>query len=160
STLAPGRVALRFAQAHSGEHTATIAASRLLSGPMEAAMVNGMLAHSDETDDSHAPSQSHPGCSVVPAALAVGEQFGLDGKRFERGVALGYDVGPLVRMALGGLPWQIESHHSTHSITGTFASAAAAGCAAGLNVRQMRYVLDYAAQQASGIVAWQRDTEH
>ena len=23
---------------------------------------NGMLAHSDETDDSHAPSQSHPGC--------------------------------------------------------------------------------------------------
>ncbi len=45
-------------------------------------MVNGMLAHSDETDDTHAPSLSHPGCSVVPAALAAGEQFGVSGVRF------------------------------------------------------------------------------
>ena len=41
-----------------------------LRGPMEAALVNGVLAHSDETDDSHGPSQSHPGAAVVPAALA------------------------------------------------------------------------------------------
>ncbi len=160
ASLPPGRVALAFAKLHSGEKTATIAASKLLCGPIEAAMVNGMLAHSDETDDSHAPSQSHPGCSVVPAALAAGEQFGIDGHRMVRAVALGYDIGPRVGMTLGGLPWQIESHHSTHSITGTFGSAAAAACAAGLNARQMRYVLDYAAQQASGIAAWQRDTEH
>jgi 2-methylcitrate dehydratase PrpD len=31
---------------------------------------------------------------------------------------------------------------------------------AGLNAKQMRWVLDYASQQASGIAAWQRDTEH
>ncbi|MBV9746105.1 MAG: MmgE/PrpD family protein [Acidobacteriia bacterium] len=160
ASLPPARIALQFAKAHAGEPVATVAASKVLCGPMEAAMVNGMLAHSDETDDSHAPSQSHPGCSVVPAALAMSEQFGIDGKRFVRAVALGYDIGPRVSMTLGGLPWQMESHHSTHSITGTFASAAAAGCAAELNARQMRYVLDYAAQQASGIAAWQRDTEH
>ena len=160
ASLPPGRVALRFAQAHGGERVATIAASKLLCGPIEAAMVNGMLAHSDETDDSHAPSQSHPGCSVVPAALAAAEQFGIDGKRFVRAVALGYDVGPRVGMTLGGLPWQMESHHSTHSIVGTFGASAAAGCAADLDARQMRYLLDYAAQQAAGIAAWQRDTEH
>ena len=34
--------------------------------------VDWVKAHSDETDDSHAPSHSHPGCSIVPAALAVG----------------------------------------------------------------------------------------
>src|SRR6202035_5793818 len=39
-------------------------------------------------------------------------------------------------------------------------AAAAAGCAAGLNAQQMRWLLDYAAQQSSGIAAWQRDTEH
>ena len=33
-----------------------------MSGPLEAAFVNGMLAHSDETDDSNEFSQSHPGC--------------------------------------------------------------------------------------------------
>jgi len=119
-----------------------------------------MLAHSDETDDSHAPSHSHPGCSVVPAALAAGEQFGIDGTRLLRAVALGYDVGTRVTFTLGGLPFQIESHHSTHSIASDFGASAAAACAAGLSARQMRWVIDYAAQQASGVAAWQRDTEH
>ena len=160
ASLPPGRVALQFARAHAGEPTATVAASKVLCGPMEAAMVNGMLAHSDETDDSHAPSHSHPGCAVVPAALAAGEQFAIDGARLLRAVALGYDVGPRVTMTLGGLPWQMESHRSSHSIAGTFGAAAAAGSAAGLSAQQMRWLLDYAGQQASGIVAWQRDTEH
>jgi hypothetical protein len=31
---------------------------------------------------------------------------------------------------------------------------------AGLNAQQMRWILDYSAQQSSGIAAWQRDTEH
>ena len=158
--LPPGRVALRFANAHSGEKVATVAASTIVCGPIEAAMVNGMLAHSDETDDSHAPSQSHPGCAVVPAALAAGEQFGISGTHLMRAVALGYDVGTRVTMTLGALPYQLESHRSSHSIAGTFGAAAAAGSAASLDARQMRWTLDYAAQQASGIAAWQRDTEH
>jgi 2-methylcitrate dehydratase PrpD len=160
STLPPGLTALKFARAHAGEKVATVAASDIVCGPMEAAMVNGMLAHSDETDDSHAPSHSHPGCAIVPAALAAGEQYGIDGTRFLRAVALGYDVGPRVTMTLGGLPFQMETHRSAHSIAGTFGAAAAAGCAAGLNAQQMRWTLDYASQQASGIAAWQRDTDH
>ena len=101
--LPPGRVALQFARAHAGEKVATVAASDVVCGAIEAALANGMLAHSDETDDSHAPSQSHPGCAVVPAALAAGEQFGIDGTHFLRSVALGYDVGPRVTMTLGDL---------------------------------------------------------
>ena len=158
--LPPGTVALAMARAHSGEKTATIVGSNLVCGPIEAAMVNGMLAHSDETDDSHAPSQSHPGCATVSAALGAGEQFGIDGTRLLRAVALGYDVGTRVTMTLGGLAYQMETHRSSHSIAGTFCAAAAAGCAAGLNPQQMRWVLDYASQQAAGIAAWQRDTDH
>jgi 2-methylcitrate dehydratase PrpD len=134
--------------------------SDVLTGAIEAALVNGMLAHSDETDDSHAPSHSHPGCAVVPAALAAGEQFGIPGQHFLRAVTLGYDVGPRVTRTLGGLPYQMETHRSAHSIAEDFGAAAAAGCAAGLNAAQMRWVLDYAAQQAAGIAAWERDTEH
>ena len=67
SELPPGRVGIQFARAHAGEKVATVAATDVLCGPLEAAMANGMLAHSDETDDSHAPSHSHPGCAVVPA---------------------------------------------------------------------------------------------
>src|SRR5205085_5924476 len=110
--------------------------------------------------DSHGPSRSHPGASVVPAALAAGEQFGVDGVHFLRAVTLGYDVGPRVTMSLGGPAYQVATHRSTHGTVAAFAAAAAAGCAAGLNTQQFRFLLDYAAQQASGIGAWARDAEH
>jgi 2-methylcitrate dehydratase PrpD len=158
--LPPGRIAMKYARAHPGDRIATVAASKFLCGAVEAALVNGMLAHSDETDDSHAASHSHPGCAVIPATLAVGEQFAINGTRFLRAVTLGYDVGPRVNMTLGGLPYQMETHRSMHSVASNFGAAAAAGCAAGLNSHQMRWVLDYAAQQTGGIAAWERDTEH
>jgi 2-methylcitrate dehydratase PrpD len=160
SDLPPGRFAIQFARSYGGDKVATVAGSNVVCGPIEAAMVNGMLAHSDETDDTHPPSQSHPGCSVVPAALATGEKFGIDGTRFLRAVTLGYDIGPRVTATLGKLQYMVDSHRSTHAISGTFGSAAAAGCAANLNAQQMRWLLSYAAQQASGLASWQRDTEH
>ncbi len=158
--LAPGRFAINFARAHSAEKTATVAASDVVCGAIEAAFANAMLAHSDETDDSHAPSESHPGASVVPSAFATGEQFNIDGSRFLRAVALGYDVGTRVTMTIGVGGFQTATHISTHALAGNFGSAAAAGCAAGLNQQQMRWLIDYASQQASGIKTWQRDTEH
>jgi len=157
--LPPGHVALDFARLYK-ETTSTVVGSTLLCGPIEAAFVNAMLAHADETDDSHAPSQSHPGCAVVPAALAVAEQLGVDGNRFMRAVAAGYDVGTRVTMALGVSAFQTETHISSHAIASLFGAAAAAASAAGLSASQMRSVLDYAAQQASGTKAWQRDTDH
>src|SRR5215475_3255809 len=160
SDLPPGRFAIQFARGYKGDRVCTVAASNVLCGPIEAALANGMLAHSDETDDTHPFSQSHPGCSVVPAALAVGEQFAIDGNRLLRAVALGYDIGPRVTITLGRLPYMAETHRSTHAISGTFGSAAAAGCAAGLNAKQMRWLLSYTAQQTSGLASWQRDTDH
>ncbi len=158
--LPPGRFAIQFARAYKGEKIATVAASNVVCGPIEAALANGMLAHSDETDDTHPFSQSHPGCSVVPAALAAGEQFGIEGSRFLRAVTLGYDIGTRVTATLGRLPYMVDSHRSTHSLSGTFGSAAAAACAASLNKQQMQWVLSYTAQQASGLASWQRDGDH
>jgi 2-methylcitrate dehydratase PrpD len=158
--LPPAKVALNFARLYGGQKTATIVGSDLLCGPIEAAFTNGMLAHSDETDDSHSPSHSHPGCAIVPAALAAGELFHINGQHLLRAVVLGYDIGPRVLMTLGGLQFQTETHRSAHSIANTFGAAAAAGCCAGLTAQQMCWLLDYASQQASGIAAWQRDTQH
>jgi 2-methylcitrate dehydratase PrpD len=160
SELPPGRAAIQFARAYGGDKVATIAGSNVLCGAIEAALANGVLAHSDETDDSHALSHCHPGCAIVPAALAVGEQFGIDGTQFLRAVALGYDIGPRVTMTLGGQAVQFRYHRSSHSIAGTFGAAAAAGCAASLSAQQMRWLLDYTSQESSGIASWQRDTDH
>jgi 2-methylcitrate dehydratase PrpD len=160
SELPPGRTALQFARAYGGREIATVVASNFLCGPIEAALTNGVLAHADETDDSHSPSQSHPGCAVVSAALAAGERFGISGARFLRAVALGYDVGPRFTITLGGQRFEAESHWSTHSISPLFGAAAAASCAAGLTAQQMRWMLGYTAHQSSGLGAWNRDTEH
>jgi 2-methylcitrate dehydratase PrpD len=160
SELPPGQAAQRYIRERGAKGATTIAGFALTAAPVDAALANGVLAHSDETDDSHNNSHSHPGCSIVPAALAAGEEFGIDGARLLRAVTLGYDIGPRVVMAMGDDNFSYESSLSTHSISGNFGSAAAACCAAGLEARQMRWALDYAAQQSSGIRAWRRDTDH
>ncbi len=158
--LPPAVAAIRFARSNKGSPVATVVGTNITCGAIDAAMANGMLAHSDETDDSHAPSQSHPGCVTISAALAAGEQFGIGGAHFLRAVALGYDVGTRVTLAFGGAKFQTDTHRDSHATAGVFCAAAAAASAAGLNSQQMRWVLDYTAQQTAGIAAWKRDVEH
>ena len=160
SELPPGKAALSFAAAQAGRPVATVVGSTIVTSPMDAALINGVLAHSDETDDSHGDSQSHPGSSVVPAALAAGESLQITGTQFLRAVALGYDIGPRVTMALGGVTFRNDTRRSTHSIAGTFGAAAAAGSAAALDATKMCWLLDYASQESSGFAVWERDTDH
>src|SRR6202030_1854006 len=110
SGLPPGRAALAFARAYGGREVATVVASNIVCGPIEAAFANGVLAHSDETDDSHGPSRSHPGVSAVPAAFASGEQYAISGSQLVRAVTLGYDIGTRVSMSLGGPAYQALTH--------------------------------------------------
>ena len=73
SELPPGQAAQRYIREHSGSGgPVTVVGSALTAPPIDAALANGMMAHADETDDSHNESRSHPGCAVVPAALAAG----------------------------------------------------------------------------------------
>jgi 2-methylcitrate dehydratase PrpD len=160
SGLLPGQAAQRYIREHGGNGTVTVLGSSLTAAPIDAALANGVMAHADETDDSHNESRSHPGCAVVPAALAVGELHGIDGTSLVRALTLGYDIGTRVVMAMGGAAFSYDSSLATHSIAGTFGAGGAAASAAGLNARQMRFVLDYTAQQSSGFIAWRRDTEH
>src|SRR5438132_2968151 len=155
SELPPGHMAIQLARAYGGQDIATIVASPILCGPIEAAFANGELAHYDETDDDFTTGGAHPGCAVVPATLALGEQFGISGTHFIRAVALGYDIALRAMKTVG--PGMKE----THNLVGTVGGSAAAGCVASLSAQQMRWLLDYAAQQAgAGIGAWRRDTEH
>jgi 2-methylcitrate dehydratase PrpD len=157
SELPAGRAATAFARAYGGEKVATIVADTVVCGPFEAALVNGTLAHADETDDSW-PGGWHPGAGVVPAALAAGERFGISGSHFVRAVTLGYDVG--ARMLITIRPGLPNSHKATHAIAGHWGALGAAACAASLTSQQMRWAMDYTAQQCSGIASWFRDRDH
>jgi 2-methylcitrate dehydratase PrpD len=159
SRLLPGRKAISYVKTLGGTKETCVVGSRIITSAANAALANGMCAHADETDDSHAPSVMHPGCGIVPAALAVAEKEGRNGEALLRAVALGYDVATRLTMSLNAFRFR-EDGLSTHSYGPTFGAAAAAGSIAKLDERQARYLLSYAAQQASGISCWMRDEEH
>ena len=159
SRLPPGKKAISFARTLGGAKEAGVAGSRIVTAAANAALANGMLAHADETDDSHARSQTHPGCGVVAAALAMAERERSSGTALLRAVALGYDVCCRLTQSLNAVEFRAAGH-STHSFGPTFGAAAAAGALAGLREQGVRHLLSYAAQQASGISCWMRDEGH
>lgn len=159
SQLLPGRRGLDYVAQSEDGPSVLIGARRAM--PVEAALANGMSAHADETDDSHARSISHPGCAVVPAALAVAETERRSGEQLLRAVAAGYDVGTRVVLSLGDPVLDTESSgRSTHAYCGLFGAAGAAAVLYGLDERGARHALSYAAQSASGVTSWVRDPNH
>ena len=123
SRLPPGIAALKYIKAAGGTKEASVPGSRIMTTVVNAALAGGMLAHSDETDDSHAPSLTHPGCAIVPAALAMAEQRQASGTALLRAVALGYDISSRMSPALGGYALA-ASGRDTHAIGTSFGAAA------------------------------------
>jgi 2-methylcitrate dehydratase PrpD len=159
SRLHPGKQAIAYIESQGGTPEALVLGSRIVSSAVNAALANGMSAHADETDDSHAASLTHPGCGVVPAALAMAERNRRSGQELLRAVALGYDICARLSLSLGAYAFR-DAGHSTHTFGPTFGAAAAAGALAGLDKRQVRHLLSYTAQQVSGVACWMRDAEH
>lgn len=159
SRLAPGRNAIAYVKTLGGVKEACVVGSSIITTAVNAALANGMLAHADETDDSHAPSLTHPGCGIVPAALAMAERERRNGAALIRAVTLGYDIGCRLTQSLDAYEFRNDGH-STHSFGPLFGAAAAAGALAGLRELQVRHLLSFAAQQASGISCWMRDRKH
>ena len=159
SRLLPGRCAIDYVAQMGGAAEAAVLGSNLVVPAVNAALANGMLGHSDETDDAYYLALVHPGCSVVPAALAMAEREHRGGTALLRAIVLGYDVCARVSIALGIENFR-SAGHSTHSYGGTFGAAVAAGALANLSAERARHLLSYASQQASGLSCWARDTEH
>jgi 2-methylcitrate dehydratase PrpD len=149
STLQAGKLGHQHARGQGGKEECAVLGSNLRTTPILAAFANGMSAHADETDDSN--SQLHPGCAMVPAALAVAESQNRSGDAFLRAVILAYDI---------GFRFHIAFEPRSTSFGATFGASAAAGTLAELDHLQLCYLISYAAQQASGSRAWVGDDDH
>ncbi|HEX2460552.1 MAG TPA: MmgE/PrpD family protein [Vicinamibacterales bacterium] len=157
--MKPGEAAIRYVQAQGGTPEASVLTTSIKTSAVNAALANGMFGHADETDDFEPVTKAHPGCAVLPAALAVAEREGRSGTEVVRAVALGYDLCCRFLMALG--PDHVRgTHRSAEGTSATFGAVAAAASLARLDERGMRHALSYAAQQVSGIWSWTRDSEH
>lgn len=114
-----------------------------------AALVNGACAHALDFDDVDDQTIAHVSAVLVPAVLALGEEFGSSGQS----VLESYWVGLAVSRALAAA-LDIDSHyqagwHSTGTI-GTVAAAAAGIRLCGLPVGQARHTLGIAGSLAAG----------
>jgi 2-methylcitrate dehydratase PrpD len=159
SRLKAGTMAAHYVDSLGGKPQATVVGTGILTSSVNAALANGMSAHGDETDDSHLRGRFHPGCGIVPAALATAEFAGRSGNDLLRAVALGYDIGARLIFSLG-FGKLYADRHSTHSVSTTFGATAAASAMLRLDPRGVRHAFSFAAQQASGVPYWERDREH
>ena len=124
-----------------------------------AAMFNAMLAHADETDDSHETSITHPGCGIVPTAMAMAQREKKGGMDFIRAVCAGYDVGPRITEALGAMALN-NAGTSSHAMGAIFGSGACASVLANFDNAQVRRLLSYLAHESSGLGCWMAEHDH
>jgi 2-methylcitrate dehydratase PrpD len=157
--LLPGEVAIDYVREQGGRPEASVATTDIVTSAVNAALANAMFGHADETDDFHPYTKAHPGCSVVPAAFAMGERQGSSGRDVLRAVVLGYDCCCRILMAL--VPALVRANgRAAEGFSATFGATAAAASLAGFDETRMRYAISYAVQQTSGVWSWVRDVEH
>ena len=113
-----------------------------------AALANGALVNAADFDDTHKRALLHTGSVVVPPALALAEELGLDGRRIITSVVAGYEVA--VRVGMAVMPTHYRFWHST-ATNGTFGAAATAASALGLGAERTRMALGFAGTQAAGL---------
>lgn len=90
----------KFSLAKGGAGKATIWGSGARTSPAYAALANGTMTFHLELDDVHRTSHTHPGVTVIPAALALCEEHELSGKDLILAVVLGYEVEIRVGLAV------------------------------------------------------------
>lgn len=120
-------------------------------GASLAALVNGTAAHSFELDDVHEKAGIHPGAVIIPTALAMGVERGVDGARFLTAVIAGYEA--MGRLGLAAVAQPTPFH--TTGTHGTLAAAVTAAVCAGLDREATVNALGIAASFTGGIKAFQ-----
>lgn len=115
----------------------------------QAAFANGVAMHVRAQDDTHYPSQTHPGAVVIPAALAVSERFQASGGRFLAAVIAGYEVSATVGEELSDAV--IGRGFRAASVFGALGAATAGAAAAGLEEQRTEHAIGLGASLAGGL---------
>lgn len=116
-----------------------------------AALVNGMMAHALDFDDTHDESCLHATAPVIAAALAAAELVGqVSGKDLIAAVALGIDIACRLAAAVRHSPATTGWH--TTATYGAFSASAAVGKLLKLDEDKMRSAFGLAYSQAAGNV--------
>lgn len=148
SKAEPTNILLEVVNEMGGEPQATIIANGNRSSCLWAGMVNSASSHWAEMDDVDKRSIFHPAAPIIPAALALAEYTGADGKQLIKAIVLGYEASIRIGEAIS--PSHYYFWHTTATV-GTFGAAVACGSLLNLNKQQMIWALGSAGTQAAGL---------
>ncbi|MDI9369649.1 MAG: MmgE/PrpD family protein [Synergistaceae bacterium] len=150
-----GKAGRRFAERLDEKGISMVAGSSMKKSPMTAAFVNGMAAHALELDDGTKYATYHPGASIIPAALALGEAERIDGKRLLEAIVAGYETSLRIGTAINPGHY-LKGFHPTGTIA-TFGTTTAAAKILGLTPELAVHSLGIAGSLASGINQYEID---
>ncbi len=131
-----------------GNPQSTVFLEGMKTSTPQAALVNGVLIHTVDFDDTHMGSISHLGASVVSSTLAMGEKVGADGPSLIAAIVLAYEVAGRIGRAI--MPSHYKYWHPTGTL-GTIATAVSSSKLLGLKTEQMEQAISLAADGASGM---------
>ena len=118
----------------------------------DAALVNGTSSHAFELDDYH-NAKLHPGAVVIPAAAAMAENVGADGRQLVAAIAAGYEVMIRTSLALNPSAARLRGWHLT-GVCGPFGAAAACAVLMRLDAERTASALGLAGTQSAGLWAF------
>ena len=119
---------------------------------IDAAFLGGTAAHGIELDDGFTQGSVHPGCVVIPAALALGCARRSDGQALMAAIVAGYEAVIAIGRACHPDLRQ-RGFHPTAAV-GVFGSATAAGKLASLSPERLAHAFGLAASSAGGLFAF------
>jgi len=131
------------------EAHATILSNGNRGAPDYAAMINGMLAHSLDYDETHREGSVHAAAPVLGAALPAGERVGADGRGLLSAFVAGYEITARLGMALSSEVHYGMGFHAT-STCGVFGATAAIGSLRGFDTGEFTAAFGVNGSQASG----------
>ena len=121
----------------------------------DAVLINGILAHGLDFDDTHPGAIVHPTASAFPCALGLAEQRDASGADLLLAYILGVEIATRLGVAANGamLP---QGFHTT-GIAGHFGCAVAAGKLFNLSPQRLQYAQGFAGSTASAIAEHRAD---
>lgn len=143
------KLAVDYVSGQANNPEASIAGTAQKVSAENAAFANGAFGHGFEMDDVYSPALAHPGPVVVPAALAVAERDGRDGKALIAAVVAGYEVMGRCGYALS--PSQLYRGFHPTSAAGPLGAVAAAGKLMGLDTDTLVHALAIGGSFCSGV---------
>ena len=121
----------------------------------DAAVLNGVLIHGMDFDDTHIPAVTHVSAAALPAALAAAIAAGADTRELLLAYVLGVEVS--ARVGIGGAGGFHDVGFHPTAVAGAFGAAVAAGRVSGLDAAGITTAQGVVGSMSAGLLEFLAD---